>query len=493
MTGAGSISSERRPTRRWLPVCLLLGATATSLAWSVQRWWDPRADAAHYILVAQSLLRGDGFAVNGQPFTIRPPGMSLLLVPPLAARGVDFGAINLWVSLFGILATLLLFVEFRDRVGVPLACLVAALAWLNPELQRLCNGAMSDVPGTALALLAIAVAAWAKRGESPHRDLVTGLAVAAAIHVRASNLALLPALLLDRLWPLGRDATARRLLGPAGVLAVVVLLYGPWMVYAARHPTQGDHRVHDYQTAFLNADSTDPESARAGTQVLGERLRANVTFYAAQLGSGLERNEPVARDWAISLAVLAALAAVLARRRGVLEWYAWISIAILAVYFTRSPRLLLPVFVLAIGAVGEAVLIATSRLARPEARVVLAAAVLLAWLGPHLRADFARAGARAEWDDLEQAMRRVREVAAPSSRIGGDLGAAYAVLLGRPVEELRGLRRGDEPGDPVETIEQRNLDLVIVRTGRGSGRVARRAAQLGKEVDRFGTYAVIRW
>ena len=141
---------ERRVDRTLL--VLLLG-TLASLPFTVQDFWDPRPDAARYLLAARSLADGSGYTVMGEPFRLRPPGFSALLAPLVAWRGYDFALLNAFVSLTGVLAVVLLYLLLRPRTGAIVACAVAALVWLNPQFQELCNQVMSDVPALALALL----------------------------------------------------------------------------------------------------------------------------------------------------------------------------------------------------------------------------------------------------------------------------------------------------------------------------------------------------
>jgi hypothetical protein len=94
------------------PLVALVAAALGSLVFLVHPWYEATretADASIYLLCAKSLLAGEGYSVLGQPFTVRPPGFSVLLVPVLAWRGLDFLALNLYVSLFGVAAVACLF------------------------------------------------------------------------------------------------------------------------------------------------------------------------------------------------------------------------------------------------------------------------------------------------------------------------------------------------------------------------------------------------
>jgi hypothetical protein len=121
------------PERPWTRLdrvlfAALLAFLSLSLVWLVHPWYEASSgngsgtnDASMYILCAKSLLAGEGYTYLEQPFTVRPPGFSLLIAPLIAWRGLDFHALNLLVSAFGVAAAALLFVLLRPRAGPWLA------------------------------------------------------------------------------------------------------------------------------------------------------------------------------------------------------------------------------------------------------------------------------------------------------------------------------------------------------------------------------------
>ena len=138
-----------------LALAALVVGALVSLTWLVHPYFDITTDGSIYILTTESLLAGEGYSYLGDPFIVRPPGFSALLLPVLAAFGRDFYALNLYVSLFGVLAIALVFVYARPRTGTAVAFALGAAVWLNPQFQRLCTQVMSDVPGAALMLLCL--------------------------------------------------------------------------------------------------------------------------------------------------------------------------------------------------------------------------------------------------------------------------------------------------------------------------------------------------
>src|SRR5581483_2910098 len=186
-----------RSTATWAAALVLV--LCATIPWLVQRHWDAKPDAATYLLAARSLARGEGYRVMGEPYTLRPPGFSLALAPIVAWRGIDFEALNLAGEAFGVAAVALFFLLLAPRVGNECALAAALALELQPGFQQLCNQVLSDVPGLALALLALLAIRWSGRRPSIARDVVAGAAIALATWVRTANVLLVPALALERL------------------------------------------------------------------------------------------------------------------------------------------------------------------------------------------------------------------------------------------------------------------------------------------------------
>ena len=122
-TSAAPPASAAERVARWLAAAAL----AASLAYTVHPWFQSQADASLYVATARAIAAGEGYSYLGEPFVLRPPGLSLLMAPVIAARGVDFYALNLWVSSFGAAGVVLLALFSRPRLGTPLALATAGV------------------------------------------------------------------------------------------------------------------------------------------------------------------------------------------------------------------------------------------------------------------------------------------------------------------------------------------------------------------------------
>ncbi len=444
-------AAARRPwdARASAALAVLVAGCLLSLPFLVHPWFeagDETNDASIYIASARALLAGEGYSYLGEPFTVRPPGMSALIAAILAWRGADFLALNLLVASFGAACVALLFVHARERLGLPLAFLVAAAVWLSTPFQQLCNQVMSDVPGTALLLACLCIERWADRRPSLLRDSLLGACIGAATYVRSVTLLLMPAIVAVRIvrrW-LGRgDPQAEPwprflLLRVLPVVALTLLVKLPWDLHSAAHhpvPPVDQNFLFSYSTAMWHVDGGDPASApRAWSEILG-RPPGRLVQVLSLLGSRMGTSASGAHA-ALGAVVLALALVTLVRRRESAELFALMVLGVLLVYFGFRDRLVLPLWILLLPAAVEGFLWCCERLGR--ARMARAAAALLLVALPIL--DFRP---RAGWDRIEAAhqfyARYAEQVAAavdPGVRIAAPIGWHLAVFLDRPVWSL---------------------------------------------------------
>jgi len=499
MASATTSQAAQQRRRAIALLCVLVAGTVASLAFTVQPFWDARPDAARYLLAARSLAEGDGYTVMGEPFRLRPPGFSALLAPLVAWRGFDFPALNLFVSLFGVLAVVLLYLLLLPRVGALVGCAVAILVWLNPQLQALCNQVLSDVPALALALLVLLALRWSNERPSLGRDLVLAVILAAAVYVRSANLLLIPALVLDRAcrWTLpGAPSVAagafllHRLIVPLGVLA---LLYLPWLLTPSFSSQYDSPDLHSYGTAFLRSDPNDPGAAALGAAQWTTRIADNAAAYSAIFGSGMVTRRMSAAAPVVAVLGALALLAVLARRREAPEWFAIGTAVVLIGYYVAAARLLLPVFVLTVAALAEGASWLLGRVLgqriveRTVAACLLVAAALTLGAGSGQRFEV-----RAQAASLVAATDHMRQTLPADAALGGDVGAVYALLLDRPVYSLRPLSRRGKDDAIAALVDERRLAAVVARRDGPLDAIVARLRESGAEVVTFPHHVVVR-
>ncbi len=502
---------------RWA-LAALVGLMLFSLVWLVDRHFDAMWDAVLYVLTTRSLLAGDGYAVYGEPFHLRPPGFSVLLLPVMAVFGNDFLAFNVFVSLLGILALALVFVYFRPRLGVPVSFAACASIWVNPQYQSICNTVVSDTAGLAAIFACLLVDRWARQRAGLGRDVVLGLALAATGYLRTVTTFLLPALVVSRLIDRESEAGAERFLrGKLPRLAVVclvpIVLGIPWSMWKSANPPPQparQHGIYSYWTAQWHQDSSDPDSPllSAGDVLgrvpwrteqcftsLGSRL-PKVTLHgivpAPEVRRIREENRRPFGFW-LGCVGVASLVVVAVRRRDTGSFFALGSLGILLIYFDFDDRLLVPNYVFVLGATLELLLLGVRKFL-PPGKAAAAVTVLVAVMGiadAHPPEDREFVAQRSRVNTAVAAF--IDETYAEDVPVGGSLGHHMAPFLERPVYFLEVAAMKQGAAGIRDVVRERKLRVIIDTGGENGGLrqlLDRTIVRNTSLVRRFGDVAV---
>lgn len=443
---------------------LLLLSLPAALIWLVHPWYDPMNDASIYISTTRSLLAGEGYSHLGMPFMVRPPGFSFLLAPLLASVGANFHAMNLFVAGFGCGTIALLFLWVRPQLGGPLALLVCIAVGLNPTFLRLSNQVMSDVPGTFFIVFALLVARRFERDPSIGKDVLLGLCIGLATYVRVVCILVLPAVLLDRGFRHLRTSPDARSLFQFGVrrcltlAAVTVMAFAPWIVrnqLAASEPPVDQFLNHSYITGLLHTDKGDPDSPRLSARDWQVRLVTRGGEVATSLATRFEHSTPTTPRLLLALLVFGIYLRWLVATPSAAGFFILFCLGIMGSYFDFQDRLLIPVFVLLIPALSEAI----HGWAKHRFGIRVATGVVALLLGAITLLDFSP---RHRWEKVEATHKRMLNITETlnrelpqDARLASVIGFHYSMLMNRPVYSLRWSYR-HEAGHP-------GLDAVIDR------------------------------
>jgi hypothetical protein len=465
---------DRRATIASIALVAVMLAT---LPWLVHGWFeatDETNDASIYVASARSLLAGDGYSYLGEPFTVRPPGMSLLLAALFAWRGADWYAVNATVALFGVACVAFLFVHAQRRLGAWLAALVAAAVWFSTSFQTLCNQAMSDVPGAALLFACLAIERWAAGRPSLRRDLVLGLAIGLSTYVRSVTILLVPAIVVARtwqtwsgtrpadVWSWSRFVLTR--LAPFVIAAFAAKI--PWDVRCALHhpePPVDQNFLYSYSTAMWHVDGGDPSSAPRALSSIFERMPERAETVLSVLGARMEGSYARSATIAVGVLLLALAAITLWRRRESAELFAALFLGVLLVYFGFRDRLVLPLWLVVLPAAVEGLLvILRTRIGAKGSSV--AASIAIAAL------PFFDFRPRAGWDRIEaqhhfyeRYAAELASVVPPEQRIASPIGWHLSVYLERPVWSLFfAVRRAGGVDGAWSAIARHRIDAVAL-------------------------------
>ncbi|CAN0287842.1 unnamed protein product, partial [Ectocarpus fasciculatus] len=338
----------------------------------------------------------------GQPFFVRPPGMSWVLAPLVETpfRAGEAGTLNLVVQSSYVLAMLGVLLVLRRLHGALWGTALTLLTALNPIVVDGFNEVLSEFPSMALLFFGLALLMPSREGARAPvgRALLGALLLGASLWFRSVGLLVLPALLLAELFA-GGEALPRRLGRGALLAALVVACILPWMIESGRRAEAAPRPstqllMFDYGTAMFRLDPSDPESRTLGLDDWVARVSQNTadlsgTVARAALGSasgreGQPRHEVVDTRESVGLAPILtgvfalALLVTALTRRSVVDFYALGYAALLLLYFTYVDRLMLPLVPLLLSALFHTAQLLLSKLA--EARRQLALGLLAAGL-----------------------------------------------------------------------------------------------------------------
>lgn len=458
---------------------LLVVGMLAALPWLVTPWHPamPGArDAAMYLACAKSLVAGEGYSYLGEPFVIRPPGMSLLVAPIVAANGFDFHAINGLVGVFGVAAAAAIFAWCVPRVGEFVAAGLALTIWWNGTFQDFCNRAMSDVPGLAALIGCLLLARWADRKSDWRREVVLGLAIGLSAYLRTAAVLLVPAIAVERIvakfWVSDHVnwlGFARQRL--ALLVLVPVLVIAPW---SARDAAHAPHEAVDqtaiasYSVGMWHTKAWNPNSPRVSFRAVLARAPERTKQVLSLVGTAMRSDHAsfVARAFGGLLLALAAVTLLRGRRSS--EIYLFGYAATVAVYFGFHERLVLPIWAFALVAAVEALLALGARFSEFARRLaILVGLAALAAFGPSPWASWSRV--EAQHTRYAHFAAALQSELAPEARVGAAFGWHYALFLDRPVWTLQ-LAFARDPKNVEKLIAKYRLDAVIVAAYDGGAR-----------------------
>lgn len=443
-------------------LALLAVWSIVALTLLVEPAFGEYVDSAIYLLTAQSLAAGQGYTYLDHAFFVRPPGLSWLL-QPLVAAPLDHEALNRFMAACAVAAFAGVALALRRLHGALIGTLLALLFAISRLSVQSFNKLFAEFPFMALFFGALWLLMPAK-GETRvgwRRGLLGAVLLSASCYLRTVGLLALPGLALTGLF----RQDGRRWQGPT-LAALALALHLPWMVWArdaAQHAERPATQtlMFDYATALLHTDPGDPGSPLVDAAGWMTRLADNSVAIANSLGGSLIGVESGPLPWIVTAAVAAALLAALVWRHSLLDWYGLAYIVMLLAYFTYADRLLLPLLPVLLSALFFLVERLAERLAARAARPQYvrpaafgATALLLALVAAgHWSADLAPPdfkqqnavtdGAAAAW---------LVEHTSPDARLLHERGPILGILTGRRAYTYRNLPGGWPGGPPVDWI-----------------------------------------
>ncbi len=165
-------------------------------------WGD---DFAQYLHQAQNILAGisqneTGYVFNENCYTAPiayPTGFPLLLVPIVYFFGINFFYLNLYMSLFLVLASFVGFLILRKHMSfINANCIMLVIAY-NPLLINFKAEVLSDLPFIFFSLLCIYLII---NKQNLWLSIFLGLLMAFTLHIRTAGIALIVTYLIYRFF-----------------------------------------------------------------------------------------------------------------------------------------------------------------------------------------------------------------------------------------------------------------------------------------------------
>ena len=240
-------------------------------------------DPATYLLGAQSMWRGDGYALRFadavQPMKLQPPGLAFLLAPVVGLFGINFVALKLFMVLLAGLMAWAGFAFFRRFLSSTTQAGMATLLLLaSPVVFRLAHQVMAEIP--LILCSTIALVHLDRYLRSPVRILSRPLVVAAAATAggyffKGVGLAVLLGGWLLLCHP--RYRTRRVLNKLLWYTALVAIPIALWQVRCSLTPSVGFHGKSMLEF-YLRKDGYVDGSPLASLPDLLIRMRHNIVW-----------------------------------------------------------------------------------------------------------------------------------------------------------------------------------------------------------------------
>lgn len=198
--------------QRWLWVdrviwCLMIASLLLGLFQFNDRPLGGFTDDGHYVILAESLVRGSGYRLINYPDAplehAFPPGWPLLLTPLVTLLPGNFAVLHWYTYLFWLAAIPLLYRLFTRRLPAPYALAVAAVVALNPSLIQHTSRVQSEAAYIFFAALTLTLFdLWnQKRREKSLWLLVAAFLLAlATVTIRTIGISLVAGMLLFLLF-----------------------------------------------------------------------------------------------------------------------------------------------------------------------------------------------------------------------------------------------------------------------------------------------------
>gem|GEM_PF-519434 len=199
--------------------------------------WKATPDSALYLALGESLARGYGYVFNGEPHTLVPPGLPLMLGAVARIFAPEFLYYRILMALVGLLAAAFGYLFVSRLCGQDTALVVGGLFAVNQTLVHNSTLVLADVPFALFTFVALNCALSAARG--PHRAtwlVIAGLVMGILPVIRINGAATPVAVAIFLLYSWKDVTWTRRIASIAFFLFLAFLPALMWQYWKASFP-----------------------------------------------------------------------------------------------------------------------------------------------------------------------------------------------------------------------------------------------------------------
>lgn len=322
--------------------------------------WRPEWDSAYYMILAESILEGEGFTYQNYPCLKIPFGFPLMIAPVMHVSD-SFLVLNLFILLFVGIAIFAIYKSFGRSFSPAYALLIAALtAWSSLSLFY-AGYVMIEFPFVAFSFLSLYYALLYANRPTLSSGIAAVMFLLASFFLRTVGIALIGGIFIFFLIHRFKRVKTVRF---AVLFLLLVIPIATWIVQNRSAEINTGDPVWQLQEFIPSKEEAkrfrfdDPTSSINGAGDLIRRAALNTQYYGAITSTvligfsfSLKREDfENLSNWPyifiLGMAALLTLAGFLLslkQKRTVFDYYFILYMGILLAWSAREPRYILPV------------------------------------------------------------------------------------------------------------------------------------------------------
>lgn len=322
--------------------------------------WKPEWDSAYYLMIAKSLIAGDGFSYLGYPCLKIPFGFPVLIAPVLWLCKYSFFWLNVYMLVFAFCAFTAVFLYCYRQFSLLYAALVTILTGWSCLVLTYSSYIMIDIPYLASSFLALYFMRLYTQRPGLRYGLLTTVFVLISFFLRTIGIALAAGMVLFLFLKHREMLKSIQLV----FLAILFLIPSVWWV-AHNNSVEIDTgdpvwQLVEFVTSKEEAKRyrfDDPMIQVNGPVDIIKRGVINAGYYAGVMFSLVSAinvdlkkenllNHPLWLFVLIGLVatlVLAGFIQSIVKKKTVLDMYVLFYLCVLLTWSAREPRYLIPV------------------------------------------------------------------------------------------------------------------------------------------------------